>query len=346
MKKEESHALQGLAVLMMIFHHLFGTDAFLHFPYQTLVGQDALMRMAWFCKLCVATYAFISGYGLERSFKPGVKPYREFILPRMARMVWTYWSVLIVILPVGVLTDYYQGWRPMDFVRVFFWDTAKVGEAHWYVTEYLILLALFPALHWLLEKGEPLLKRRIFLAGAVLALAAVLAVIRWKFWGALDKARVMCVIVFALGMVSARWGVFERLSPARGKALIGLAVLAACVCVRVPIADQASYCRIDNLLILPFLYGCLQILRVLPEAAKRFLAAVSRESTYMWLLHIIMFHLMQEALRLAHFSPLIFLLSAAGTWLVSRLLRMLYEVLGKAIKGRRAAKKGNSSCAL
>ncbi len=60
--REESSVLYGTAILMMLYHHLFmdGGEYFSIFgPFQTTV--------AWSFKICVAIYAFITGYGFCRT---------------------------------------------------------------------------------------------------------------------------------------------------------------------------------------------------------------------------------------------------------------------------------------
>lgn len=73
--KKKSAALHGIAILMMIYHHLFiggngwavneGTSLFSVFDSIDLSGSgSAQLGFAWFCKICVAIFAFTSGYAL------------------------------------------------------------------------------------------------------------------------------------------------------------------------------------------------------------------------------------------------------------------------------------------
>ena len=61
---KQSVMLQGLAAAMMLYHHLFIRPDMLFVEYSTLLGETREIRLALFCKLCVAIYAFVSGYGM------------------------------------------------------------------------------------------------------------------------------------------------------------------------------------------------------------------------------------------------------------------------------------------
>ena len=63
MTKRQSAVLQGVAIWMMLYHHLYSEAA----EYESLfpfLQADAVRRIAWFCKICVGIFAFVSGYGM------------------------------------------------------------------------------------------------------------------------------------------------------------------------------------------------------------------------------------------------------------------------------------------
>lgn len=53
--KANSVEMYGIAILLMVFHHLF----------KSYIGPSAIQTIAYFGKICVAIFAFISGYGLS-----------------------------------------------------------------------------------------------------------------------------------------------------------------------------------------------------------------------------------------------------------------------------------------
>ncbi len=65
LKKEDSLLIYGIAILFMIYHHLFVWGGGSHFSIlDTIFGEMTEQRLAWLFRLCIPLYAFISGYGI------------------------------------------------------------------------------------------------------------------------------------------------------------------------------------------------------------------------------------------------------------------------------------------
>ncbi len=67
MTKEESNALKGIAIIMLLLHHSFAfPDRYEGFQIVTFFLSEAdLNKIADFCKITVSMFAFVSGYGLS-----------------------------------------------------------------------------------------------------------------------------------------------------------------------------------------------------------------------------------------------------------------------------------------
>ena len=72
LKKEDSAALKGVAILLMIFHHCYRSEErmaahpeLIFAPFQA--GQ--VLQLGLYCKICVCMFAFVSGYGLLYSYR-------------------------------------------------------------------------------------------------------------------------------------------------------------------------------------------------------------------------------------------------------------------------------------
>ncbi len=104
--REDTRAVKGMAVLMMLFHHLVA------FPdrmppdfegFQTFwkaFADDGYLRMlASSCKICVSIFYFVGGYGL----------YKRWIADRfhlgkvIASMYRNYWKIFAVFVPAAFL---------------------------------------------------------------------------------------------------------------------------------------------------------------------------------------------------------------------------------------------------
>ena len=75
LKKEDSAALKGLAVLLLIFHHCYRLADRIERYQVDLCGltTEQLVAIAECCKICVAIFAFVSGYGLMYGYSAKMK---------------------------------------------------------------------------------------------------------------------------------------------------------------------------------------------------------------------------------------------------------------------------------
>ena len=63
--KEDSNICKGIAICMMLMHHLFGSNDYNGYvidfhPFT----EGRIVFLAVLCKICVAVFVFITGYGL------------------------------------------------------------------------------------------------------------------------------------------------------------------------------------------------------------------------------------------------------------------------------------------
>lgn len=108
LNKEDSQVLNGIAILLMVFHHLFSVN---NTTISLLVSPDVLKRMAWNGKICVAIYSFISGYAFSKASENWVETQTlrrlrkgyQFTLSRLLKFYKKFWLVFLVYVSIGVL---------------------------------------------------------------------------------------------------------------------------------------------------------------------------------------------------------------------------------------------------
>ena len=112
LNKQKTKAVYGVAVLMMIYHHLFCLPNRLDYNYTPILyinGINIEQILAWFCKICVAMYAFITGYGLikiSNKYKKNnpigriVNCYK-IIIKQAVKFFSKFWLVCLFFLPIG-----------------------------------------------------------------------------------------------------------------------------------------------------------------------------------------------------------------------------------------------------
>lgn len=107
----DSACLYGIAILLMVFHHCFCIPSRLGENYISVLGDYALeARIAWIGKLCVAIFAFISGYAFsikaeknkeEHVINRVLSDYRLSI-SHLIKFYLKFWLVFLIFIPIGI----------------------------------------------------------------------------------------------------------------------------------------------------------------------------------------------------------------------------------------------------
>lgn len=196
---KQSVMLQGLAAAMMLYHHLFIRPDMLFVEYSTLLGETREIRLALFCKLCVAIYAFVSGYGMcsvfLRAASEGKEGTRFFtllrqdytlVLQKLLRFFSIYWFCVLLYF---ICENLFLGKeKPLsELLPNLLALSDSFNGSWWYALEYVKILLFLPLLHLLFvfekDHEERLKKKWFFLAlFGLLALFLVLALNLFPSW--------------------------------------------------------------------------------------------------------------------------------------------------------------------
>lgn len=103
LKKEDSMALKGIAVLMLVFHHCYRTAAKFEQYDVVFCGLSAsqVITVAEICKICVAIFAFVSGYGLMYGYtidkkKRNTRSISTWTLRHILSVMSGFWFVSVI----------------------------------------------------------------------------------------------------------------------------------------------------------------------------------------------------------------------------------------------------------
>jgi hypothetical protein len=101
--KEQSNMLKGMAILFMVFLHLFNSLSFVR-DYTPLLYVGDIPFVHWLCRAMnpVAFYLLISGYGLYYSHISG-KLDLVFNTKRIFKLYLYWWVCLIIMIPIGLI---------------------------------------------------------------------------------------------------------------------------------------------------------------------------------------------------------------------------------------------------
>lgn len=139
--KSESVQLKGVAIMTMVFLHLFNraenVDLCINSVY--LFNIPLTSQLAKFAEICVPLYLFLSGYGLYILYlkNNNISPSR-----RIFKLYLNFWTVFIIFIPLGCFLkpDQYPGNLLNIVENVTAWRTSYNWE-WWFIFPYIILLS-------------------------------------------------------------------------------------------------------------------------------------------------------------------------------------------------------------
>ncbi len=162
--REDTNQMKGIALLLLLFHHLFYIRNGLFTEFQ--VGETELISfIAWLCRVCVGIFVFFSGYGLYKSQVGKSTGLKSFYLKGFSKLYLNYWLMWVLFVPVGIfcfdrtLTEVYGTHVFPDLIinilgiqHMFgFWG---YNPTWWFMTCILILYFIFPLLKVLVDKFD------------------------------------------------------------------------------------------------------------------------------------------------------------------------------------------------
>lgn len=337
-RRKDSQTLRGMAILMMIFHHCFCIPDRLGSGYIPLLRSYPLeMKIAWLCKLCVAFFVFITGYGLARaSRKAPAADSRSRLrfsmrqsLRHAAMLYCVFWLVFAIFVPLGML---FFGLRPTarEMVKAFFFGMALNGE-WWYILQYLCILVAYPLLDLLachIEKKNPLA------VAALLLFTAQFWVLRplyqRKIFVGFSEYMLLFIAAYAIGRFRLYEQLVQRVKLPRAACVLGIL---ACLALRWFFVKDPTQSACDILLMPPLMFFTVPLTR-LPFFESRiapFFRFWGKYSTFIWLSHTYwLYYYFQSVVLLPRYSLLVFLWGALLSLLTGIALDWLYRhTIGK-----------------
>lgn len=163
---KDTNVLKGIALLMLLFHHLFYVQKGLYDDIQLTSTHALVQDIGIWCKLCVAIFVFLSGYGLTVGAMKtnGITNLGHFYWHRFTKLLLNYWFIWLIFVPVSVFvfvrtfSDAYQSHIIPKFILDFFGIINCFGwygyNATWWFYSCIIVLYLsFPFLYRMQERN-------------------------------------------------------------------------------------------------------------------------------------------------------------------------------------------------
>ena len=290
--KREAVMLQGIAVSLMVIHHLFGFPERINVAYCHLLDFKFFhfeTVLSYFGRICIVLFAFISGYGIMKKFEGGgtyfsgievLKKGYDIILYQIKKIYVIYWMIFLAFIPYGVMTRIYP-FDMKEFIKNLLGISATYNREWWYFGSYvrvILCLPVFFAIVWRLEK---LMKNVKF--GAFAIWSGCLCILACH---AQENAFMQLFYCFATGAMCVHFSLFEYISNWIKNKTLGNVIICisfgCAVVIRIYVTQKADY-----LLAPIFVFGFATWLKSFycPLKIKTVFLIVGKYSTYIWLTH-------------------------------------------------------------
>lgn len=156
-----SLAIKGIAILMMLFHHMFRNGLNVHENYSIIYypfPEINMCNIATVFKICVALFTFVSGYGLYLNYKKTTLSNNNWIMQREIKLLSSFWFVLVLCWIICWMINGYPQHKYFDeniYVGIAYIFTEFFGCAKllgtptlvaewWYVSAAVVFVFLLP----------------------------------------------------------------------------------------------------------------------------------------------------------------------------------------------------------
>lgn len=326
--RDDSQALKGLAVILMIVHHLLINGFYDDLESHVLIDEYALtfkVRLRVLGKICIGIFMFVTAYGYSLS------KHRDwgYSFSHIRDLLARYWVLLLAFIGIGVLVGNLPQLR-MVLLNMF-GLASTYSCANWYVYFYIYAMLILPAIVRLID----LYRVKTLVLSVIICGIASLLLRSDNLWIGAVRQCLFYTPVLVVGCYVARCGLpFIKHQFSKLELLLMLAVLLIAGCYSRDIYGFCTY----TVLVPALAFTLTMLFRYQgSQTIKTALAHLGELSLYMWFIHTVFFSFMTRSLfQQSRLWPdsilLIFLLvffsSLALSFLLSRVERAIVKKKG------------------
>ncbi len=294
--KEHTQIAKGVAILLMIAHHLFAFPEriYINSGYISMVslfGYDIEFLIGIFGKLCVAMYLFLSGYGIYMIIQvKGKLTYKE-IFERIKKIYINYWVVFIIFIPIGFVF-FGKNFNIKEFILNFIGLSSSYNGEWWFFRLYIELLLFAPLLKFIINDN---LYRSIINTIALLVLGKFISLV-FKIGLDIDYITNSILYIdiqrllvwqasFSIGYMCAKFNIYYKVIKKFIEYNMDRKVVYGFICILVVSIRYiiGNSTIIDFILAPVFIFGIVNI--IYDGIAKNIFVFLGKHSMNMWLTH-------------------------------------------------------------
>ena len=280
MTRRQTQMMKGVAILLMIFLHLFNQSSNVDLCHNLIyIGGEPLALILSRAANPVAFFLILGGYGLYKVNEKGDR----HRWTRVFKLYLHYWIILAILVGIGHLMhpdSYPAGWTAVISNATGFHTTYN-GEM-WFLLPYVILSLLAP---WLFRLMAHFRAVAVVLATLFIHLCTSYCISRYgvsflfhNYWVYTPLLVFHLLFCFSLGAMAARTKFFERLQQSHG-------VLMRKISWSGVIALVLINCVFKYNFFYAFLIITLLLHAPMPGWIKSVLSKLGDKSMDMWMIH-------------------------------------------------------------
>ncbi len=321
LSKSDTTAVKGIAILLMLWHHLF---------LNTMAYGALTHSLAVVFKVCVALFLFVSGYGLTKQYSQLEKPYFKntvkFLLRRYINFFLSYWFCFVLVVVVGNVCGYsFSEAYPVgrNLLKCVLLDAAgQMGYNSylnpWWFNKMIIQLYLvFPILFLIISNK--------YLSWVGLALIIVVQLYAKSIPGNMFFIVEGGLPAFYLGMLCARCRVAPEANNGKWRPLLLFAGLLVCVGLAILHLRVVKDPYVAVLLRALMAFCVIVAYKSIGDKHISVLEFVGKYATIMYLIHMLFIKLLSGVIYGMKYSVLVFVVLVA----ICLVTAMLIDALEK-----------------
>ena len=375
----QTNIAKGVALLMLLWHHLFYSSAEYYQRFTTMhlyKGIPIESTLSNYCKVCVAVFLLLSGYGLYMSWQSYEKKVIAskgkftighqllFVKNHLLKLMFNYWFIYILFVPLSVFFgtpfwEIYKGnflYGLVDFLGLAnLFKTPSMNGTWWFMSVIILFYLLFPLMMFIVKRSPgTLLSIAVFLTFSPVIYNILLRMnwfsrLTWiiRFHTVFSRYYVW-LIPFVIGMVFARYALFEKIQAHNTKLSTAVVMtgsfLIACVAVRLYLKHKFYFDGVFAIAVILLSYLVLSRIPVLSTVLEH----LGIQSGAIFMFHTFIFsRYFREFIYSFKYAILIFLVLAIICYLLSVGMQYVkkwirYDKPVKWLTTPKFAKKGNA----
>lgn len=365
MNKRASTIAKGIAVLMLLSHHLFysnekisvlsGNQGLAFWPF----SQELIIQVSQSFKTCVSIFVFITGYGvyrqIEERFSAKVASKQligcdlaSYSISRLAKLYSGFWIIFLFAHLLGFLLgrwtlfDSYGGNGNASGILKLIIDfsglsdlfgTATYNDTWWYLSLAIILIFITPLLSVAAIKIGAL---PILMLSFMIPLSSEWGMGRlWRYSFALSLG-IFCAKTQMFERVGSRFSIDEKPMRRLFTLIVSALLIIGFLAARQKAESIGTTWMIEALAATMICFSS----GLLAKAPCRLLALFGRHSMNIFLIHTFIYkYFFREVIASGHYFIIVFLLLATLSLLSSLLIERLKSEIGYNVLSNRLISK-------